>query len=156
MAWGEHGTPRVLWLPWDKVMSVNRRNGAKVGIVTREWRLTLSAARAEIARQVAAHRWPSIAGPVRVDLEYHPPDRRKRDLHNVDKMVMDSLEGPGVVPGVIEDDHQVRQWSGSVLPEPSEEPGVRITVTPICVDELYGSPSREVSDGGGDTPGEAA
>lgn len=131
MGWTDHGETRALWLPWGLLLSVNRRNGAKVGIVTREWRETLSAARVEIARQVARGRWPSLVGPVRVDLEYQPPDRRKRDLHNVDKLVLDALEGPGLVPGMIEDDHQVRQWSGSVCPEPSKAPGVVIRVTPI-------------------------
>lgn len=139
MDWTPCGPAHVLWLPWDKIMSVNRRNGAKIGIVTTEWRNTLSAARAEIARTVNRERWEPICTPVRVDLEYAPPDRRKRDLTNCDKIVHDALEGPGVVPGIIDNDHQVRQWSGSVLPEPSDEPGVRITVTPIALVSAEGA-----------------
>lgn len=44
-----------------------------------------------------------IAGPVAVNLEFYPPDRRKRDLDNQFKCLFDSI----VNAGCIEDDSEI-------------------------------------------------
>lgn len=38
----------------------------------------------------------ATTGPVRVDLELHPPDRRRRDIDNVLKALLDALTYAGV------------------------------------------------------------
>ncbi len=47
---------------------------------------------------------PPIPGPVKVTVEYYPPDRRKRDLDNLFKCLFDSL----VNAGCIEDDSNIQ------------------------------------------------
>ena len=42
-------------------------------------------------------------GRVEIDSKAHPPDRRRRDLDNIQKAILDSLQGAGVY----EDDCQV-------------------------------------------------
>ena len=49
-------------------------------------------------------RYLKAAGPVRVVIEAFPPDRRKRDLDNVLKSLLDSLTHAGVW----EDDSQIQ------------------------------------------------
>ena len=45
-----------------------------------------------------------LTGPLRVTMELHPPDKRRRDLDNYSKAVWDALEGI-----VYEDDSQIRE-----------------------------------------------
>jgi crossover junction endodeoxyribonuclease RusA len=67
--------------------------------------------------------------PVKVRIVVHPPDRRRRDLDNVLKAILDSLEKSDV----IEDDRQVRRLlvefgqtvkGGKVVVEIERLPGV--------------------------------
>jgi crossover junction endodeoxyribonuclease RusA len=44
-------------------------------------------------------------GPLRVTLHIHPPDNRKRDIDNVIKIILDSLQ----CARVYVDDHQVQE-----------------------------------------------
>jgi crossover junction endodeoxyribonuclease RusA len=56
-----------------------------------------------------------IAGPLRVSLVANPPDRKRRDLDNVLKALLDAI----VAANVIEDDsniHDLRIVRGSVVP----------------------------------------
>ena len=46
-----------------------------------------------------------VQGRVKVDLEFYPPDRRKRDLDNLFKCLFDSL----VAAGCIEDDSLIAE-----------------------------------------------
>jgi crossover junction endodeoxyribonuclease RusA len=63
------------------------------------------------------------SGEVAVYVFAHPPDRRKRDLDNITKALLDAL----VRAGVLKDDYQVaRLYAERDLPEP---PGkVRLVV----------------------------
>jgi len=38
----------------------------------------------------------ALSGPVRVQVDVHPPDRRRRDLDNIQKSLLDALEHAGV------------------------------------------------------------
>ncbi len=62
--------------------------------------------RKQVAHILAAeHRGTQAAtGPLRVLMELHPPDNRRRDLDNYSKAVWDALEGT-----VYEDDSQIRE-----------------------------------------------
>lgn len=56
-----------------------------------------------------------LAGPLRVSLVANPPDRKRRDLDNVLKALLDAI----VAVNVIEDDsniHDLRIVRGSVVP----------------------------------------
>jgi crossover junction endodeoxyribonuclease RusA len=54
-----------------------------------------------------------LTGPVAVEIEFRPPDRRRRDLDNLPKGLLDALKHAGIY----EDDSQVRRlntWFGPV------------------------------------------
>jgi crossover junction endodeoxyribonuclease RusA len=74
------------------------------------------------------------SGEVAVYVFAHPPDRRKRDLDNITKALLDALVGAGV----LKDDHQVAVLY--VERRPFERPGkVRLVVGAI---ESYQPPER--------------
>lgn len=56
-----------------------------------------------------------LGGPLQVELIAHPPDRRRRDLDNLQKALLDAV----VAAGVIEDDSNIddlRVTRGTVFP----------------------------------------
>ncbi len=90
---------RVLTLPYPP--SVNhywRRVGART-LISREGRRY----RTDVCALLAAGGGAPLRGRLAVRIEVRPPDRRRRDLDNVQKAVFDSLQHAGVY----EDDWQI-------------------------------------------------
>lgn len=73
--------------------------------------------RREATALVRAARKVTLSGPVAVALYLYPPDRRRRDLDNVIKAVLDAL----VLGGLLKDDSQVvKLW---VMKNSPRKPG---------------------------------
>ena len=89
----------ALTLPWPP--SVNhyyRRVGART-LISREGRRYRSRICAILKDRITT----VFEGRVRMDIDAHPPDRRRRDLDNITKALLDALEHAGVY----EDDSQI-------------------------------------------------
>ena len=73
-----------------------------------------------------AHKPANSLLEVSVSLEVYPPDRRRRDLDNILKPILDALQHSGV----IEDDSQVAEL---IVRRCERKPGggIRVKVTPL-------------------------
>lgn len=81
-------------LPWPP--SVNhyyRRVGPRT-LISREGREF----RRRVGRILAAHRLPPATGRLAVTVEVYPPDRRRRDIDNLLKAVLDACQHGGAFP----------------------------------------------------------
>jgi len=86
-------------LPWPP--SVNRywrHVGSRV-LISREGR----AFRENVRALLGGGRYPPLAGRIAATIDAFPPDRRRRDLDNIQKATLDALEKAGVY----EDDSQI-------------------------------------------------
>ncbi len=79
-----------------------RRVGAKT-LISKEGRLF----RQEVVRMVAPLEMPAMKGPVRVQILACRPDKRRRDIDNILKSLLDALAHAGVY----EDDSQIWKLS---------------------------------------------
>lgn len=98
----------TLVLPWAVLVSTNQRtNPAGWGpmkgrqFLTQRYRQAKAAAELLVAGQTRGHE--VITGPVSVELDFYPPDRRRRDPDNLLKLIQDAMSGL-----VYDDDHQIR------------------------------------------------
>ena len=97
-------TGLMLELPWPP--SINhywRRVGAKT-LISREGRRF----REEVVGRISQLKVKAISGPVRVQILACRPDRRRRDIDNILKSLLDALDHAGAY----EDDSQI--WKLSV------------------------------------------
>jgi crossover junction endodeoxyribonuclease RusA len=80
--------------------------------------------------QVLAQRPGKISGPYKLTLQLTRPDRRARDLGNLEKAVSDLLESVGVIPN----DHLAREihlyWTGD---EPIKGGACRVTIEDLDI-----------------------
>jgi len=61
--------------------------------------------RDRVASILSLYNIPEFGGPIEVSIEVHPPDRRRRDLDNLLKALLDALERGGAY----RDDSQIEQ-----------------------------------------------
>jgi crossover junction endodeoxyribonuclease RusA len=93
----------TLDLPWPPTVNhywLQGRNGSR--FISKEGR----AFRQNVAVALALRglfRTPLLTGDVGIEIEAYPPDRRRRDLDNILKALLDALQHTGVY----EDDSQV-------------------------------------------------
>lgn len=86
--------PVTVELPWPP--SINhyyRRVGART-LISRAGREF----RRRVGRILAARRLPPAVGRLAVTVEVYPPDRRRRDIDNLLKAVLDACEHGGAFP----------------------------------------------------------
>lgn len=70
----------------------------------------------------------SFEGPVEVQIRWIRPDKRRRDVDNISKVILDCLEKSGI----LKDDTQVYRLILDKTPEPSKkDAGVEIEVKKI-------------------------
>ena len=117
--------PRRITIPWDELVSVNKRKGGMVGKLSKEYRSKLAAMRETVEHAATEARWSTLTGPVRLDVEFYPPDRRRRDVSNLLKALEDSMTGP-----IYEDDAQIVEMHVFKMPV-SSNPRAVVTVTAI-------------------------
>ena len=102
----------TLELPYPP--SVNhywRRVGART-LISREGRRY----RSHVASVLALRRIRPIPGSLDVRITVHPPDRRRRDLDNAMKALLDALEHGGAYGDDFQIDH-LDIWRGEVVPD---------------------------------------
>jgi len=116
----------TLRLPWPPSVNQLRRPGLVAG----HWRL-INTKVAQIyyacARQ-ALRTWGGkpYATPVHIIYEFHPPDKRKRDIFNLEKILSDSL----VKAKVLADDRLIHH--GEVVLASNAKPGfVIVYIEPL-------------------------
>lgn len=111
----------ALRLPWPP--SANhyyRRVGART-LISKPGRLYRQTVVAMLRPQFPV----AMSGRLRVSIDAHPPDRRRRDLDNLQKCLLDALQHAGVY----HDDSQIDALA-IYRREPSPNGLVRITIAP--------------------------
>ncbi len=84
--------------------------------------------RESVAARLREESFPTYHGPIGMALSVFPPDRRKRDLDNVRKALLDALQHGGAY----DDDCQIRTDRASFMPS---TPGGKVVVTIWKLDE---------------------
>lgn len=72
--------------------------------------------RARVASTLALRRVQPVPGSLDVQVTVHPPDRRRRDLDNTMKALLDALEHGGAYGDDFQIDH-LDIWRGDVVPD---------------------------------------
>lgn len=96
---GRQGLIRIV-LPWPPTVNTYWRSVSGRTIISRKGRQYREAVKALVADQCGG---ATFDGPVSVDLHAHMPDRRRRDVDNLPKALLDALTHAGVLA----DDSQV-------------------------------------------------
>jgi crossover junction endodeoxyribonuclease RusA len=89
-------------LPWPPSINnyyVHTRNHTYIGDRGRDYRI--------IVRSILnTNKARKISGYIRLELELYPPDKRKRDMDNIQKALWDALQHGGLY----EDDSQIKSF----------------------------------------------
>jgi len=82
-----------------------------------------------------------LEGDVKVIIDAFPPDRRKRDLDNLQKSTLDSLAARSGPCGLYRDDSQIKRLEATMHPyDPDRRGRVVVTVSPWPGTETAGVP----------------
>lgn len=92
----------VLNLPWPPTVNTYYRHVGPKVLISREGRQYRQAVACEVFAQSPFNR-TTMDGRIALEIVAHPPDRRKRDLDNLLKGLLDSLQHAGTY----EDDSQI-------------------------------------------------
>lgn len=92
-----------LTLPWPPSVNHYWRRVGNRTLISKEGRLF----RKRVLATLSAQHIEPMTGPLAVRVVAHPPDRRRRDLDNIAKSLLDALEHGGVY----EDDSQIDRLS---------------------------------------------
>jgi len=122
-------------LPYPPSVNHYYRHVGPRTLISREGRMY----RERVAAVVTADGVRPLRGPIEVRIVVHPPDRRRRDLDNVLKSLLDALEHAGAYR---DDDQVVRLRAEKRHPTA----GGRVIVTLLAV------PPCETKRGGGEAP----
>lgn len=88
-------------LPWPPSLNhYYRRVGART-LISRAGRLY----RATVVRQLRHHHSSPLLGRLQVSIQAYPPDRRRRDLDNAQKALLDALQHAGIYGDDSQIDH---------------------------------------------------
>ncbi len=88
-----------LELPFPPSVNHYYRRVGQRTLISREGRRF----RKRICASLAASGVHRLRGPLRIEIEIYPPDRRRRDIDNVQKALLDGLQHGGLY----EDDSQI-------------------------------------------------
>jgi len=117
-------------LPWPPSVNTYWRHpttGKLAGrhLISEQGRKYREAVRALV---LESGRREKFTGPLSVHIEAFPPDRRRRDLDNILKSILDSM----TYAGVWEDDYQVEELS---ISRATIGGMVKVTITPGPIDD---------------------
>ena len=101
----------TLELPWPPSVNHYYRHVGPRVLISREGRIY----RETVANRLKASRVRKFTGSVELQIQLYPPDRRRRDIDNCMKCLLDSL----TIGGLYEDDSQIKKMSIEML-EPME------------------------------------
>ena len=109
-------------LPWAALVPDNRRfSAAKGHVLTSRYRAGKALCHVVAMTQVTDRpAYPD--GPVWMELDFFPPDRRRRDPNNLLKGIADALEGI-----VYHDDKQITKLAWETIDVSSDHPRVEIS-----------------------------
>lgn len=68
------------------------------------------------------HRCDPIEGKVKIHIDVYPPDKRRRDLDNINKCLLDSIQ----CAGIIKDDYDIDELS---MKRHAPIPGGKVSIT---------------------------
>ncbi len=111
-----------------------RRVGART-LISRQGR----AFRDSVCSLLALRRLHPLDGWLKVHLQIFPPDRRRRDVDNIQKPVLDALQHAGVY----HDDFQIVSLRTDRL-DPCEGGHLFVTVTQVTDDQLQTEPHSQL------------
>ena len=110
----------TLTLPWPPSVNHYWRSVQGRVLISREGR----AYRETVAEAALVRRVKALTGRLELHIQAVPPDRRRRDLDNVLKSLLDALQHAGCY----EDDSQIDRLSIERQPRPEAPGQVRVTV----------------------------
>jgi crossover junction endodeoxyribonuclease RusA len=130
-----------LSLPWPPTANTYWRRAQGRVLISRDGR----AYQRTVKEQVMVQRVPAITDDRRLAVEIlaFPPDRRKRDLDNLYKALLDSVSKAGVIP----DDEQIDDLR--ICRMASEKPGrVQVHIKPLEAPFQFDTRAQAEQEGG--------
>ena len=110
------------WLPYPPTVNHYFKRGRGGHVYLSREAVTF---REEVAKRLEGGPSMPILGPLHLTIEVYPPDKRKRDLDNVLKCLLDACQHGGLY----KDDAQVKEIHAKMWPK-GDKAGVRLAAWP--------------------------